>query len=206
MKKTDLLLMAVIGLFAMTTFNACSKDDDSEGATSPIIGDFTAEVTGDAVPDGAIIKVIVGYSTDGNNYASVVVGSGTCTAAKLTLRLNESVESQYLYTISDEIAAGVTVSNANVKGTERVNVGAYNGDNRIGSFYYEAAPWKSSLMYVDGDVSITGSYVDGVRTTTYDIHAKKGWNIAYETDTETKETRTTKAPSGMKWVYEDYVQ
>jgi hypothetical protein len=105
---------------------------------------------------------------------------------------------------------GLTVSDLSVKIGYSI-LYAYKNGHPVGSFYHKAGEWKGELIYVNGDVSVTGTATETGKDNsvtgkyTYNINAKKGWNILYRRDTgsETEYTteETTEAPAGAKWVY-----
>jgi hypothetical protein len=204
-----LLMMAFVSLLAAATFSSCDKDKDDDSATGAISdGVLTGAVEGlgDTKPDSRVAEMYYELETS-SGY--VVVGRATLADGKLTLRLNTTVDDKYLSTLSDafEISPDVKVSNKNVKIGDCERLNAYKSGKRIGIFYYgtgvEEGDWGGFLMYVNDDVSITGTETNG----SYNLHLRKGWNIMYlkETRDDAKNEEygelTTTAPSGAKWWY-----
>jgi hypothetical protein len=131
-----------------------------------------------------------------------------------TLKLPDVVDDQYLYNTFNEISEDfLTVTNRDVKITycDIYACGDNNIPCRMGEFYHGTnTGWTSSLFYVDGDASITGSgiltdeYYDAY-TVKHSIYLKKGWNIIYQKEDSTaKEAEiTTQVPPGAKWYFKE---
>jgi hypothetical protein len=68
-------------------------------------------------------------------------------------------------------------------------------------------------MYVDKDVSITGTVTEtetcdeAIYINKYSVHLKRGWNIIYANETKKGNMyeweMTTTAPAGAKWYFYD---
>jgi hypothetical protein len=144
------------------------------------------------------LKVVV-HAEDSNE--EIVVGSATLINGELTLP-TEEVSSAYLSEMGDEMPPGITVSNPDAKGTTG-SVHAYKSGAKTGEFLHATADCMGILIYVDRDVSITGSYTeteDGVSATiSFSLDLKKGWNIAYAQYSEEVIAITTAAPPGAEW-------
>jgi hypothetical protein len=134
-----------------------------------------------------------------------------------TLNLPASVSAQYLDGL-DEIPEGLTVSNPGVK-MNQVDLEAYKSDSIYeGDFYHRIGNWEGTLIYVDGDLSITGTYTETYNEGTENeyTHTEKynscslnrGWNMMYVKETKVNSSYeyewTTQAPEGAKWYFEDY--
>ncbi|MDR1343691.1 MAG: hypothetical protein LBK18_10635 [Prevotellaceae bacterium] len=192
MNKKHYLMMAFVSLLAAATFCACSKDDDEGGGGSgnPILGKTGAVAI--TIENGAdysdvIDEVRLVY---GDMY---VASRADYNNGSFTIDLPASVADKYLEAFEDDYPAGFTISNPSVKGATAWLSG-YQSDKRKGSFRHSTGEWTGrELLYVTGDVSITGTAPDGA----YNVHLKKGWNLVYEKKNEV----TTSAPAGAKWQY-----
>jgi hypothetical protein len=207
--KSKFLTMAGISLLAMATFCACSKDDDNNTGTSTISGNYEITVENGSSYNSAIDSVRLMLGT----YDEHVICNVKYNNGKFTLNLPATVPDAYLEALEESgIPDGITVSNFNVK-IGYANLRAYKAGNRAGSFYHSINDWQGRLVYMNGDVSITGTvtnrweeygtaYTD---TFTYSISLKKGWNILYiregkTTDHDYTLEGTTETPSGARWV------
>jgi predicted nucleic acid-binding Zn-ribbon protein len=130
-----------------------------------------------------------------------------------TLALPESVDSRYLFSSKEEDTPdGVTISNVNVKTVEAENLHVYKSGTRTGYLKLKSGDWKGWLMYVDGDVFITGTGIYPDRenrftypiTIKYSLNLKRGWNIVYQKEPENYWEMTTTAPAGAKWYFDPY--
>ena len=163
-----------------------------------------------------------------------VVATGTYSNGGFTIELPSTVDEQYLFPISlfaddhddeDIIKNDIKFSNPNVKACNAYIYGFDKSDAAIydcsTDFYYDTKPpgWRGSkddrfytggvIIYVNGDVSITGSLInDWSDDEHYNIFLKKGWNIMYwdseciyDGNTFRKEIFhiTNHAPNNMKW-------
>ena len=150
------------------------------------------------------LRVVV-YSDDGDS--EMVVGSATFDNGELTLPEAE-VSSNYLSRLGDDMPDGVAVSDPDVK-VALGGVHAYKSGYKTGEFLHGVADWIGLLMYVDGDVSITGSYMEEEEeiVNSFSLDLKKGWNIAYAHYSEEGiAMMTTTAPEGATWnlIGQDY--
>jgi hypothetical protein len=214
MKRKN-FMMAFVSLFTVVALCSCGKDDDGDEGDIPTseIADntITATVENGSSYNNKIDSVIMSMNDYGDIKKSAVAIAPYSNGG-FTLKLSATVSDTNLDPFEDDdFSAGVKVSNPNVK-TGIAWIFAYNqsGEN-IGEFEYRTSDGnlESSLIYSNGDVSITGSesYEDG-EVENYSIHLKKGWNRVYfkESKINGKEVyeSTTQAPSGLKWYYEEY--
>jgi hypothetical protein len=207
--KRNFFMMAFVCLFTVVALCSCSKDDDDNSSVPD--PDIVVEngSSYNALID--VVKLEV-YSNSTGKYqtlASAEYKNG------FTLTLPESVSSQYLESLGDDVPAGVTVSNKNVK-TGTASLNAYKSDSEAGYFYHKSGDWEGELMYADGDVSVTGTETDTdeyegttyTLTIKYSVNLKKGWNRVYQKWTENGNNETveitTTTPSGATWHFESY--
>ncbi|MDR1416422.1 MAG: hypothetical protein LBJ57_03250 [Prevotellaceae bacterium] len=145
------------------------------------------------------VTLEVFLNNDAHVLVSVPYGSG-----KFTLKLPASLNAQYLDAIS--LPQGVTTSNPDVK-IATTALYAYKSGAVAGRLYQQAENESGKIVYVDGDVSITGSCEetneDGEKVTfKYNQQLKKGWNMVYtisHVEAKTKEI-TTQTPAVVKWI------
>lgn len=145
-----------------------------------------------------------------------------------TLELPDIIPDKYLLLIEEDIEEGITVSDITAKIMSFESIEAYDSDGEeIGEFYYMSDPsdesnWSITMwIYTNKKVTIRGdfTYNDeyGSDTIDYNLTLKKGWNIAYISQTETYNARTGQSiytgaisnqkPSvAMKWYYESYYE
>jgi hypothetical protein len=211
--KRRVLEMALVSLFAIIAFSSCEKDDDGNGGNS-IVKDntITAEVEDGSDYDDLIDEVRVSFM--GSNYKTAgfdFINGG------FVLELDPEVDDQYLTTLENRLdipedAGGVKVSNRKVK-IEIGQIEAYGSRSyRVGSIFHGTKDWEGILTYANGDVDVTGSVTgkeeDYTFTLKYNLHLKKGWNMMYEKETESKNNEsveyTSQVPSGARWYFEEW--
>jgi hypothetical protein len=133
--------------------------------------------------------------------ANIELACAAFTNSKAVINLPASVENKYLATsFFADLPAEIKVSNPNVK--------AVKADLRtnFGRFQHAVEGWSNYLIYVNENVTITGTGtgVDGGGTSyqiKYSMELKKGWNMVYWTDDIEPFESTTKAPAGVGWVH-----
>ncbi|MDR2053904.1 MAG: hypothetical protein LBP80_10875 [Treponema sp.] len=155
----------------------------------------------------------------------VIAQAGTVTDGKLTLNMPKTLDDKYLYSLGEMMPDGVTVSPADVKSRQEVNIYIYYEESRINGLYYGdlsgTAGYRVQYMYFSKAATIKGSYEypyetdrDGNAVTTVrnnlDISVKAGWNLVYTSMTMPNKTNTTgtattttdlsKMPSTLKWL------
>jgi hypothetical protein len=216
--------------------NSCDKDDDENVNNGGIGNTITATIENGDRLNGKIdsIKAVFDYEDENGDWREYIAASAPYINGGFTLNLPEIVDDVYLEKIDNWLGAipeGITVSNHNVKmahaalQAHKVN-GYYSGDNNfyIGTGTSDdddsgANYWFSTVIYSNGDVSITGYSIyrevdDGDHTDKYtlkySIYLKKGWNRVYAKDLPENENHTyeneatTTTPPGAKWLYDDY--
>jgi hypothetical protein len=235
--KKKILTMAFVSLLAAATFCACSKDDEDD-YISTLSGEFSVKVEGGSSYNSKIDTVKLELYRNGN----YEVCSDRYAKGGFTLDLPETVPNRYLVDIDDEDESfvpdidGIAISNTKVKmGWAELsaykwttyNYGYdynYGYSQRVGYFYHETDEWEGGLVYMNGDVTISGTgeeedddyygyNEDYSRQYVYkfSVNAKKGWNILYvkrtSVETKTKEVRTyeytTQAPANAVWRFKD---
>jgi len=135
---------------------------------------------------------------------------GAITNGKLSFTLQKAPPAEALHLFFDDVPAGLTVSDKNVKVCgirafhfidESENVGWLTCDYYDESNGYGIDLW---YLYVDRDVSIKGSYIDGDGyTQSLDVNLKKGFNATYNEFKDGIVKSTTAKPAGadlLKWL------
>ena len=220
-KKFNALLISAMACTALLA-TSCKDEEEKEPGSSPV-STITASV-GDIDVD--TVKVLVWFEEEGN---MVVLQSAPYANGGFSMTLPGSVDAKYLESMFEEgRMMSLNISNRSVKAAW-ADIYGYNSEVGGGSFYYEKRVGQgeeeevvvyADLVYVDGDVVVTGTEArreeEGDRTyswtTTYSVSLKKGWNFLYETGTEevspdgkTKtytSSYTTSNPGGLKWYYQ----
>jgi hypothetical protein len=199
MKTKIFTTMAFVSLLAAATFCACSKDEngDDGGNSNPIwgkTGTVAITVENGASYNNLIDEVELMYG-DG-----VVLSRASYDDGSFTIELPASVDSKYLDELEEEFSATFKVSNPSVKMATAWLIVRTSSSRWIGDFYHGTEEWEGKeLLYVTGDVSMTGTAPDGI----FNVHLKKGWNLVYEYERKGADEVTTTAPAGAKW-YFDY--
>ncbi|MDR1274290.1 MAG: hypothetical protein LBK12_07055 [Odoribacteraceae bacterium] len=204
------IMASVLTIAAFAAANvSCSKDGDDEKDNGANNGngvtknnEVTVAVANDATLAGCTVKLI-GYSDDKDD---VTLMTTTYGSNGFELKLPASVNASLLGAPFDEVPEGLTVSNRAVK-VANVYLEAYKGETYLGDFYHGVGEWSGSLLYVDGDLNVTGSFTEeGGWKYTYKLQLKKGWNTAYEKYTEKGDggeaEYTTSVPTGAKWYFD----
>jgi hypothetical protein len=211
MKKSFINYFSFVLFLAVLSagFTGCDKDDD-DGGTAVISGNkITVTI------DGAGNRVdMVKLYADGRK-SSGTIAEAEVKDNRFTMELPETLPSQYLEPLKDEMPDGITLSDASAKGCFSLEFYAYKNNDFVGYLSYvnfsgKEEDYKSGsafvdLVYVDKDLSITGSYTDEDYKETYNCHLKKGWNYMAEiyrgksNDVEADEY-TTSLPGGLKWI------
>jgi hypothetical protein len=212
---------AIVCLFTVVALCSCNKDDDDFNSTVAN-NTITAKVENGSRLGVDEVSVKIWYETGSSwNVYEVVISDYN--SGEFTLNLPSTVSDKYLSpdeSLDDLSDDGVKVSNPGVK-TGWAYFEAYDSGDNTGEFIYatgtSSSDWYGQLVYVNGDLSITGTYMATISTVTngeitdtkdypqkYSIHLKKGWNMLYEKDTDDNYERTTKAPAGLKWYYQSY--
>jgi hypothetical protein len=200
MKKT-FTMMASVSLLA-AAFCACDKDekkDDSSTLTQITITNVTAK---EGYPLSSVdsVRLTIGYG-EGSEYKTVVLARAAFTDGKAVINLPASVDDKYLEAITG-VSAGITVSNPSVK-TVNAHLTTNFGSFNHGTIEQE---WYGGLMYMNGNVAITGTGTDKdgggtPYTIKFSIDGKKGWNMVYWSDDVDPVEYTTNPPAGAGWIH-----
>jgi hypothetical protein len=209
--KKKYLKMAFFCLFTVVALSSCNKDED-EGSINTI----TAVVENGSSYNALIDVVKLEVESSSSSYELKTLTDAEYKDGGFTIILPESVSSQYLELPfgddDDIIPKGITVSNKNAKGASAYLI-AYKSNKLVGEFYLESGDWSGGLIYIDSDVSITGTATEtetweGETYTekfNYSVNLKRGWNMVYTKITENSNNfvleATTTAPSGAKWYF-----
>jgi hypothetical protein len=211
--KTNYFKMAFVSLFAVAALLcSCDKDEDEnsndDNGGSSVLQNNTLTVSVENGASYSGIIDIVKVETDDVPLVSVPYNNGV-----FTLNLPASLDDQYISIEEDEVPAGVTVSDPNVKVSAAVDLYAYKSDFKTGYIYHGIGDWQGVLIYVDRNLSITGSYTETygevTETGKYNCNMQKGWNIRYEKETQKavnlyEYEATTQVPAGAKWYFQNY--
>ncbi|MDR2026337.1 MAG: hypothetical protein LBQ01_02105 [Prevotellaceae bacterium] len=213
--KRNFLMMAFVCLFTVVALSSCTKDDDENKvkrkAKSGAINNILTVAVENNNYNSLIDMVQLGVYNDADDIA---LASADYANGGFTINLPESLNSQYLESLGDT-PSGITVSDSKVK-TGYAYLEACISNSTVGLFYSGTGEWEGELIYVDGDLSITGTHTDteeyyGVTYTVterYNMNLKKGWNIIYSKETESENTYSVEVisavPPGAKWYYGPY--
>jgi hypothetical protein len=151
------------------------------------------------------VKVVI-EAANNNEVTSAPYSDGG-----FVLELPASVSDYYLTNIESSFDNSITISNSGAK-TVTADIRAYKNDKLTGTFYYGTtlnygiSDWASFLLYVNEDVTITGSYTNEVGfVQDINLHLTKGWNIVYIKITFDNNGvhiyETTQSPSGARWYF-----
>ena len=223
MKKTFLNFGLFLALGLTTAvFNSCEKDDDNDGGTN---GGNASKITATNVINGSTqiktVKALV-YWESGDEYGNDAIAQGPYLNNGFTLELPTTLGAKYLETIDADDLEGIAVSDKNFKSCFLEDLRGYNeDDDEIGDFYLKEenddSEYYTAWIYVDRDVTIKGEtkeiYYDEEYIENFDLTLKKGWNVVYESDTESYEngrdvyssTISSKKPSGVTYTWNFYV-
>ena len=229
MKKTFLNFGLFLALGLTTAvFNSCDKDDDNDGGTN---GGNASKITATNVINGSTkiktVKALAYWESGDSDYGSDAIAQAPYQNNGFTLELPATVGAKYLETIDADDLEGISVSDKNFKSCFLDDLRGYNGDDdEIGYFYLEEenddSEQYTSWIYVDRDVTIKGESkeideeYDQEYIEKYDLTLKKGWNLVYDSYTESykngrdvySSTMSSKKPSGVNYTwnfYDDYV-
>jgi hypothetical protein len=210
--KVNYLMKAIVCLFTVVALCSCSKDDDDDnsGSQTSVIKDntITAKVEGGDNYNDEIDSVKI--TLDGIS----AIAKAEYKNGGFTLKLPETINDSDIYPqYGDESFPGygkVNVSDPTVK-TKSVVINAYNSWEYEGYFVYRTGEkdvltrtdWHGTIVYANGNISITGTFPSGEDTYDYKVNLIKGWNIMYSRVTAegTKYEYTTQAPTGLKWFH-----
>ena len=211
--------MLVIAAFAVSiAVISCKKDgDDSDGAT---IDKITATVEGGAKYNGVITKVKMvayGLSEEG------VIATGNWNNGGFSIAFPKTVDTKYLQlVVEDGMGVDATYSINTAKWCRDIYFEGYDAnDEYVCDFYYGKSSNNSytevNYIYVDSDVNITCNDTYGdeewERTDDYSLTLKKGWNVAYLSESWSEvdgkeiyqEEYKTTAVNGLKWYSDEDV-
>jgi hypothetical protein len=197
-------------LAAAIAFAACGEDEggkgDDGGSSAIPNNTVTVAVENGASYSGEIDTVKLVIERGGMH----VIASFPYSGGNFTITLPASVDDEYLDPMDmDDLPSGITTSNRDVKGGAAY-LYAYKSGQLVGDIYRGTAQseryFYGYLLYLAGDVSITGTGTDGDYTTEYRVNGKKGWNMWYTTRGTNLTSRlvTTEAPTGAKWYFLEY--
>lgn len=221
MKKVFLSVFACV--CAVCCFTGCADDDD-DGASANTVSAIEASVENGSSYNSrvdvvkALMDVDEEYDSETGEYYFTGYEAATANYSNGSFKLNlpQSVNSQYLFSITEDLSGDISVSDKNAKiGSVEFILGYKNGVE-TGMFEYgydtdDASAWTTHI-YADSDVTVTGSESEKEGNTTYNyvynMSLKKGWNVVYVADAKKGNTWTItfsgKKPSGMKWIFYDY--
>lgn len=193
------------------SFTACNKDDD-DGDSSTVGSKITATVSG--VGSGQVDTVVLYYSA---HATYELIAKAAFKNNGFTMELPETLPSRYLETLKNDMPAGVAISDASAKGCFNTSIRALKNDSFVGDIEYlnfsgKEEDYKTGaayveLVFVDRDVTITGTDTNDDYTQQYNCNLKKGWNYiadVYKGEDSNKKDiyeATTSLPGGLKWYF-----
>jgi hypothetical protein len=211
--KRNFLKTAFVCLFTVVALSSCEKDDDKNDPGGITDNTLTVVVENGNSYNTRIDEVKAEIFEDDEPILTLT--SAEYKNGGFTLTLPEDVSSRYLESFDDNIPDGVKVSNKNVK-MGFMSLEAYKSNDNVGYFYLGSEDCEGEFVYVDGDLSITGTVTStdnwwGEEVTEiikYSINLKRGWNTVYFYGTMNGDTYnsecTTTAPAGAKWYFYSY--
>jgi hypothetical protein len=143
---------------------------------------------------------------------NTVLAEGIYADGRMKIDLPDSLESEFLYSLDYDLKEGITISCTDVQmvGDYYVILVAYdNSGKQIGRFNYRSLETGAEgiFNYVDRNVVLKGSGIDGTTNYVYSVSFKKGWNFVYGVEKKSQNDNTvivtTSTPSGMKWYFEE---
>ena len=201
-RKVFLALLAVC-IYAI----GYSQETDLE--TSEFDGTITAVVENGNDYNAKISKVVVVAGLEDLE----TIAEGDYKDGGFTLTLPPSFDEEDLFDIMDifdDDGAGTMIisdEDAKILPLFDDNFQAFNSDGKfVGNFYYlneddDDVLYSSVFIYVDRDVTVTGSFGE----ITLSMSLIEGWNIIYTSQfDEYSGEYSTKAISGLKWVFYEY--
>jgi len=215
-------LFLALGL-TTAVFNSCDKDDNNDGSTND---GNASKITATNVINGSTqiktVKALFYWESD-DDYGSDAIAQAPYQNNGFTLELPATVGAKYLETIDEDDLEGISVSDKNSKLFFVNDLRGYNeDDDEVGYFYLEEenddSEHYTSWIYVDRDVTIKGEYneiyeeYDAEYIGKYDLTLKKGWNIVYDSNTDSYKngryvysyTYTSKKPTGVSYTWYFY--
>jgi len=238
----------LLGL-ALCAFMFASCEDENKGngngnGNENEDGNGTVVVAGNTI-SGTLKRILINYddysySYDGNvtnevdeikgyfyeepSYGEedyMIAGEAPVSNGKFSITL-KAPTAEYLENITDEMPESLTISDRNAK-WGFLNLEGYKNEEYVS--YIEMYPanlseeTEYSLMYVDRDVTIKGSFAEGYYDDEYytkgddtyaitvNLNFKKGWNVTTYKETKTGVTITTSNTSNAVWgvrIYPSY--
>ena len=216
MSRANFLRIICMALFAAVfVFSGCDNDDENNddnngnGSGSGNINTFTinAPVTGGNA-NIASVKLVAWEGFDADTYVELKPASFSNNT--LVLELPKNVPAGVLFPVSDHWG-GLNISPNSAKMALASIIGYKGNEDEFGAFEYvsENETWWGTLVFVDRNVSVTGTINAENFTIVHNLSLKKGWNWYYfsEVYDEDKGTwsgiETSTAPSGinLKWIF-----
>lgn len=219
MKKNFLKigLFLVLGITAVAFYSCDDKKTDDDG--------FMIKATNVVDDSERIITVKAIAYWGGDDYDGDAIAQAPYKNHGFTLELPKTVAAKYLYPISEDAPEGITISDKDANVLFLDEIGGYDeAEEDIGYFFLEKeddySAHYTSWFYTDRDLTIKGNFhyteenYEDIET--FDMKLKKGWNVVYDSYTETynEETGvatfnyliTTQKPSGVThvWTFSEY--
>jgi hypothetical protein len=181
----------------------CFDPEENGGGTVPGGIPIGGPVNGAGNAVDEVRLLFYTYLTE-NTYATMEFKNGG-----FIFDLPNPVPSQYIGLLSEGMQTGVKISDASAKSCQAL-LSAYKSGKRVGSFYYQNynGDNAAAFLYVDRDVTITGTETGSDYITQYNCNLKKGWNlmvaVAKGMDEEKLhlEITTTLPAVQMEWVFD----
>jgi len=228
MKIKRICFLYLVLICSGIILTGCSKNDDNSGSN---LSSINAKVINGSSYSFDQVQAVMYY---GNGYEFDVDASNYSNDG-FSIKLPATVDNMYLepmVDINDDDLAWITTSDNTVVGNG-ISVEGYESGSYMGDFYYGTTSQnqtstsiniymaQGTYVYVDKNVTITGSTTDTEETdglsvnvkSTANATLKKGWNIMYYTFSISANVNsstatgtlsiTTQAPTGLNWYYED---
>lgn len=205
MKKSFLKFGFILTLVcSITIFSSCEKKKGTTGG-----GGSSTDVS--LITATNIINGTNDIKTVKARFDDIIIAQTSYQNNGFTLQLPTTLNDIYLYSLS-EWDSEISISDRTAKYLALSNLYAYDiDDDEIGWFNYayeKSNEWGAILwMYVDKNVTISGSEIGSYESVSYNLNLQKGWNIFYGVTTYTGDdevtTVTSQKPSGVtfQWYY-----
>ena len=221
MKKYFLSNLIIAALIISAAFVSCNKDDDDGGNTATSI---TAKIdNASEFSDVKKVKIMAEYY-ENNTWKEYALAEADFKDGGFTINLPATVDAKYLEPYDEEeMPQEINVSNTNAKTLWIWSVKGFNSaDEQIARFWCGKEDSNSDTsmnwLYTDSDVNISGTNTSTEEeddvvyefTVIYSLVLKKGWNVVYDTYSQTKQGNKyiekyeakSSAVSGLKWIGE----
>ena len=204
MKK--LMLWLTMGAVLPIGFVSCNNDDDDGGGGSETVTSISAS---NVVNGSSQIVSVAAWASwdDGVDWGWETIAQSAYNNG-FTLQLPANLAAKFLDSF-EGIPSTISVSNTNALTFLLDEISGFNSaGEEIGYFYLAKitsdAGYYTSWMYADSNVTVKGQVEDEDGLTTLDLNLKQGWNVIYDTYTESSVSMTSAKPSGISYTWNFY--